>query len=86
MTVRRLQTESRREEDSQRGQREACLNRDRAHSEREVLLGEIAQEKHTMSQVSISLSLSLNLSLRFKGLFLCSGGALFHVEWCIRQI
>jgi len=33
-----------------------------------------------MTRVQVSLS----LSLRLKGLFLYTGGVLFHVEWCIR--
>ena len=32
------------------------------------------------------LQVSLSLSLRFKGSFLYTGGVLFHVEWCIRQV
>ena len=37
---------------------------------------------------SLSLILSRNLSLRlmFKDVLSCTGGVLFHAEWCIRQL
>ena len=44
--------------------------------------GLIAAEEELLDEMQVSLS----LSLRLKGLFLYTGGVLFHVECCIRQL
>ena len=37
-------------------------------------------------EFGMQVGISLSIGLRFKGLFLYTGGVLFHVEWCIGQL
>ena len=46
----------------------------------------VASRRTQAASDQVSRSLSLSLSLRFKGLFLCTDGVLFHVGWCIIQL
>ena len=32
------------------------------------------------------MAVQVSLSLRFRGILLYTGGVLFHLEWCIRQL